>query len=447
MALLHVLLDLNREHGYALELHVAHLNHCLRVGDADEDAGFVEAATDDLHLPRTVETRDICAMWEQEKGSLEELARRERYAFYERVCLAEGAQLVALAHHADDNAETILQRVLRGTGLRGMAGISPRRPIRPRSDIEVVRPLLEFTRAEIRRYLADGGIAFREDATNAELDTTRNRLRNSLLPQLEEEYNPQVRIALRRLAEQARWADEYIRETSQKVFESLIISRTDQELVLNAKALARKSRIVQTELVRAAIASFEAGEQDLTFGHLKTVVDLVAEDVSNKQVTLPGGMTARIVYNRLIFSLPTAAPRETISEQVAIHVPGRTVLPLRGLVFECTIRPVTVDDVLARLHNRDPYEEWLDFDNVRLPLVVRSRQSGDRFFPLGAPGSKKLGDFLSDVKVDPLEREQVALVCDQLGPIWVVGHRIDERVKLTRISREALCIRARRLNE
>jgi tRNA(Ile)-lysidine synthase len=447
MALLHVLLGLNRDFGYQLSLHIAHLNHALRAGESDDDAAFVQAAADDLGLPRTIETCDIIKLYEQEKGSLEEIARRERYVFYERVCVAGGMRMIALAHHADDNAETVLQRVLRGTGLHGMAGIVPSRVIRPHSDIQVVRPLLTFTRAEIRRYLEDDGIAYREDSTNQTLDTTRNRLRNALIPQIEAEYNPQVRVALLRLAEQARWASEYIRETSQKVFESLIISRTDQELVLNAQALGRKSRIVQTELVRAAIAMFEVGEQDLTFGHLKSIVDLVADDASNKQVTLPGGMTARSIYNRLVIAMPTEMPREMLAEQVAIHVPGKTVLPIRRMELNCEVRPVSVEDFAARQHNRNPYEEWLDFDNVRLPLVVRSRQSGDRFWPLGAPGSKKLGDFLSDVKVDPLERERVALVCDQLGPIWVIGHRIDERVKLTRISREALRIRARMLDE
>ena len=108
---------------------------------------------------------------------------------------------------------------------------------------------------------------------------------------------------------------------------------------------------------------------------------------------------------------------------------------------------MTEAEVAARLHNRDRFEEWLDLDNVHLPLVVRGRHSGDRFWPLGAPGSKKLSDFLSDTKVDPAERERVAVLCDQLGPIWMIGHRIDERVKLSRITRDVLRIRARFLDD
>lgn len=447
MALLHSLLALNGEYGYQLDLHVAHLNHSLRPGDADDDAAFVEAAADSLNLPRTIETRAIGDMARQEKGSIEEIARRERYAFFERTCLACDAKYIAVGHHADDNVETILHRILRGTGLRGIGGIPPSRTIHPASEIRVVRPLLDVRREDLRRFLDDEGLAFREDATNAGQDTTRNAIRNLLLPQIETQINPQVGEALLRLAEQSRWAEQFIRQTVQGTFETLIISRTDQELVLNAAALARKSRIVQTELVRAAVITFDIGEQDLTFNHLKNITDLIADGVTGRKVTLPGGMTARLVYEKLILSLHTNEPREAIADRVSVHVPGKTMLPMRQVEIDCSVVRLTADEVKDHLHNRDRHEEWVDLENVHLPLVVRGRQPGDRFWPLGAPGSKKVADFLIDLKVEPQQRDNVAVLCDQLGPIWLIGYRIDERVKLTRITREALRLRARPLND
>jgi tRNA(Ile)-lysidine synthase len=447
MALLYLLLALNAEQGYQLELHVAHLHHGLRAHDADADAAFVAAAADASALPCTIEHCDVPKLQSAEGGSIEEIARRERYAFFARICAASGARTIAVGHHADDNAETVLHRIIRGTGVRGIAGISPKRTMQRGSDLAIVRPLLGLGRGDILRYLANAGIAYHEDETNASHDGTRNRIRNELLPRLETDYNPQVREALLRLAEQARWVDQYIRETVEKTFRSLIISRTDQELVLNASALARKGRIVQAELVRHAIVWFDVGEQDLTFGHLKGVTDLIADQVSGKQVTLPGGMTAQLVYNRLVISMLTAEPRESIAEQVAIHLPGKTVLPVRRIEIECEVHRINMEGIGEHLHNRDRFEEWLDLDNVRPPLVVRSRQPGDRFWPLGAPGSKKVSDFLSDLKVDPQERERVAVLCDQLGPIWIIGHRIDDRAKLSRITREALRVRARYLDD
>lgn len=442
MALLHALRALNTEADFELVLHIAHLNHQLRGSEAEKDAAFVQAAADDLGVPSTVIQRDIGALASKEGKSIEETARQERYRFLERVCLQIGADVIAVGHHADDNAETILHRILRGTGLRGLAGIPRQRAVSPMSDVRIVRPFLRRTRKQILQYLADGGIPFREDRSNASNEPMRNRIRNVILPQVEE-VNPQVRDALLRLGEQAGWFEQYLRETAQRMFETLIISRTDQTLVLNAVSLGRKNRIVQTELVRRAIVMFDTGLQDLGFSHLKAVLDLVADPGSGKQVQLPGEMTVTKLYDRLVFSMPTDEPRESIASEIAVHVPGITHLPVRRVEIECQIGSKTPEEVERWRRQQHDNEEWADYDRVRLPLVVRPRSAGDRFWPLGAPGSKKLSEFLIDAKVDPAERDKVAVLCDQLGPIWIVGHRLDERVKLTRHSKNVLQMRAR----
>lgn len=445
MALLHLLLALNQEAGWKLRLHVAHLNHGLRTEDADKDAAFVQAASDSLSLPCTIDRRDIAKLAEEESIGIEEISRRERYAFLERVCLQIGCKCVAVGHHADDNAETILHRILRGTGLRGLAGIPRSRPIHTGSDITVVRPLLHMTRKAITDYLADSGIASRDDRTNTSNEPMRNRIRNVLLPQIEADINPQVREALTRLGEQAEWLQEYLGETVQRTFETLIVSRTDQMLTLNNDALARKSRIVQTEIIRLAYRSFGLGEQNLAFSHLVSVLDIVADEASGKQTQLPGGMTVQRRYHQLLFSLPTDEPREDIAPEIAVHLPGRTILPVRRLQIDCEIRDVSSRDIAELRRAATRMEEYVDFEAVHPPLVVRTRRPGDRFIPLGAPGSKTLSDFLIDAKVDPQQRKRVAVLCDHLGPIWVIGHRIDDRVKLTELSKQVLYLRARPL--
>ena len=442
MALLHLLLDLNRKAGWRLQVHVAHLNHQLREDEAEKDAAFVQAAVDSLRIPCTIETRDMARLAEAESVSVEEIGRRERYAFFGRVCLQVGANVVAVGHHADDHAETILHRIVRGTGLRGLVGIPRSRPLTPDSNVRLIRPLLSFTRKDILAFVADDGIAYREDRTNALPEPMRNRIRNVILPQLEAEMNPQVREALIRLAEQAQWVEQYLRETVERTFETLIISRTDQELILNADALLRKSRIVQSEIVRLAYRSFGLGEQALGFAHLVSALDLIADTASGRQAQLPGGMTIERRYHQLIFSLPTDEPRETIASEIAVHLPGRTLLPIRRLRIDCTFEKATAQDIPRLRRSANKMEEFVDTDAVHPPLVVRTRRPGDRFFPLGAPGSKKLSDFLIDAKVDPQARKRVAVLCDQLGPIWVIGHRIDDRVKLTELTRRILHLRA-----
>ena len=441
-ALLHMLIELNRSHDWRLDLHIAHLNHQIRGEDAQQDAAFVQATADSLSIPCTIESRDIPALSKKRSLSQEEIGRQERYAFYGRVCLRTGAKVVAVGHQADDNAETILHRIFRGTGLRGLAGISPSRSLNPESNVRIIRPLLRMTRQSLLNYLADAGIAFREDHTNDFDEPMRNRIRNVILPQVESEINNQVRDALTRLGEQAHWLQEFLGETVQRTFETLIISRTDQEILLNADALSRKSRIVQTELIRLAYRSFGLGEQDLAFTHLVSVLELIDDPASGKQAHLPGGMTIEKRYHQLIFSLPSEEPRETIAPSIAVRLPGLTLLPIRRLEIECTIEDVSPRDIPRLRRSGSRLEEYVDYHAVRPPLVVRGRRAGERFFPLGAPGSKKLADFLIDNKVDPKEREWVAVLCDHLGPIWVIGYRIDDRVKLTGLTRKVIHIRA-----
>lgn len=445
MALLHSLLGLNRQAGWHLRVHVAHLNHRLREGEAEADAAFVQAAVDSLGISCTIETRDMAHLAEAESVGIEEIGRRERYAFFERVCLKVGAKVVAVGHHADDHAETILHRIVRGTGLRGLVGIPRSRPLTRDSDVRLIRPLLRFTHKDILAYVADHGIAFREDRTNALPEPMRNRIRNIIMPQLEAQMNPQVREALIRLGEQAQWVEQYLRETVERTFETLIISRTDQDLILNADTLMRKSRIVQSEIIRLAYRSFGLGEQALGFAHLVSALDLIRDSASGKQAQLPAGMTVEKRYHQLIFSLPSDEPRETIAAEIAVHLPGRTLLPIRRLQIDCTLGEATAQDIPRLRRSANRLEEFVDADAVHPPLVVRTRRPGDRFFPLGAPGSKKLSDFLIDAKVDPQERRRVAVLCDQLGPIWVIGHRIDDRVKLTELTRRILHLRARPL--
>ena len=445
MALLHLLLAINETDDWNLKIHVAHLNHQLRGAEADEDAALVAATCDRLSLPCTIDQRDIAKLAKEDSIGVEEIGRRERYTFFERVCLQTGSKVVAVGHHADDNAETILHRILRGTGLRGLAGIPFGRPLAPQSSIRLIRPLLNQTREALLEYLANEGITFREDRTNASNEPRRNRIRNTILPLVEAEVNPQVRDALIRLSSQARWLEEFLSETVGRTFDTLIIARTDQTLTLNADAMSRKSRIVQTELIRLAFTSFGMGEQDLAFSNLVAALDLVADPTSGRQTQFPGGMTVEKRYHQLIFSLPTSEPREAIAAEIAVHLPGTTLLPVRCLEIACSINDVTSDDIPRLRRGASPLEEFVDFGAVHAPLVVRSRRAGERFFPLGAPGTKKLSDFLADEKVSPQERERVAVLCDQLGPIWVIGHRIDDRVKLTGLTRRVLHLRAKPL--
>ncbi len=447
MALLHALTGLNRQAGYQLELHIAHLNHQLRAREADEDEAFVRGAAERLGLPCTVERIDIGAIAAAETRSTEETARRHRYAFFERVCHASGnAGCVAVGHHADDNAETVLNRVIRGTGWRGLTGIPVRRRLSPGSATMLVRPLLPFTRQELFDYLAAIGAGYRLDHTNDETDATRNRLRHVVLPLLETEFNPQVRDALVRLAQQARWMEEYLHDTVERAFDALLIAQTDQDLVLNAASLARKPRIVQAEILRRAVRALGVRERNLGFVHLQSVTRLLIERFGTRRLDLPDGLVVTRSYDRLSLARPTAEPHEELAEQVTVHVPGVTVLPRRHLEIRCRVFRAGPEETTRWRHRHPRGEEWLDYDSLHLPLTVRTRRPGDRFWPLGAPGTRKVSDFLIDAKVETTARDRVALLCDQLGPVYAIGYRIDDRVKLTSNTSKVLHVQTKPLS-
>ncbi len=445
IALLHLLNEFRLHSHPGLRLYASHLHHGLRGADADADAGFVSETAGRLGIECIVERRNIAALSASSNLGIEETSRNERHAFFERTCLRYGASTVAVAHHADDQAETVLLRVTRGTGLRGLGGMPAFRPLSQGSQIRLIRPLLGFTRLELREYLASNQIPFREDRSNTDPALLRNRVRHTVLPLLEQQVNPQVRGALLRLAEQARWFEDYFHENVARTFETLLVNRTDEAIVLNATALARKSRLLQTGLIREAYASFGLGEADLTFGHLVAVADLLIEHVSGKRVQLPGGVDVEKRYEQLIFTCAPQDGHPISAEQYVVHVPGRTAIPTRSMEIHCEVNTPDAGEIALLRNQGRRMSEHLDMDAVHPPLLIRPRRRGERFFPLGAPGTKKLSDYLTDAKVPPGERVRIVIVCDQLGPIWVVGHRIDDRVKLTAKTRRVLHLEARDL--
>lgn len=436
--LLHAMHALRESRKLRWTLHAAHMHHGLRHADADADAAFVRELAEHLDVPFHEERADIPAEVAKRGGSTEEVARQKRYEFLERVALKTGSECVAVAHHADDDAETILHRVLRGTGLRGLAGMRGVRAIQPGSRIRLIRPLLHEKRETILALCEQQGLKWRLDPSNTTGKYTRGRIRNEVMPMLRDAINPNVSEALLRLAEQARWIGTYLEDAAARTFDSLVISEGPRRVTLNTHALLGKQRIIQAEVLRRAISQVIGREQDLSFSHIEMVMRLVADPESGKETHLPGAIVARKIYNRL--ELRPLDEEEPAIELATVFLKCPGVTPLPQLHTDMTAQVCEVDAVkIEELRATPrPYEEWLDYERVQFPLLVRGRREGDRFWPLGAPGSKSLGDFLGDEKIDPALRARIGIVCDQVGPVWVMPLRIDERVKLRPTTRRAL---------
>lgn len=436
--LLHTMKALSDREGLKWKLHAAHFHHGLRGDEAEADEAFAATLAEELGVPFHAERADIRAEVERGGGSTEEVARSRRYDFLERVALKTGSERVAVAHHADDNAETILHRICRGTGLRGLAGIRDVRPIQPDSHILIVRPFLAQRRATIEEMCAACGLTPRTDSSNQSPEFTRGRIRTAIMPILVAQLNPNVAEALLRLGEQARLLGTYLEDAAERTFESLLISHRTRHIVLNNRALLGKQRIIQAEVVRRAVLLLAGGEQDLGFGHIEAVLRLAEDPASGKEIHVPGPIVVRKQYDRLEFyPLGEGEPPPDLG-LVFVACPGRTSLPMLRLTLTAEVREVTPADLEATRRNTNRFEEWLDYESLRPPLLVRGRRDGDRFHPLGSPGAKTIGDFFSEQKIDPHVRACTGILCDQQGPVWVMPLRIDERVKLRSTTHKAL---------
>ncbi len=436
--LLYAMRQLSERRELRWELHVAHLHHGLRGSEADADAKFVEDLARQLALPAHIERVHIPSEVATGGGSVEEVSRQHRYKFLERVALKADAAGVAVAHHADDDAETILHRICRGTGMRGLAGMRQTRPIQPDSRVLLIRPLLDHRRATIEELCEQRGIEFRTDSTNLDAEFTRGRIRNVVLPMLREHLNPNVTDALLRLAEQARWLETYLRDAAVRIFDSLVVSDTPERIVLNTRALLSKQRVIQAEVIRRAVSLLPGGEQDLSFTNVDDVLRLAADRGSGKELHLPGSVMVRKVYDRLEFRPRVEAETPAELAPVFITCPGTTPLPQLNAELTAELCDVDSEKIEELRQTAHPHEQWLDYDRVQLPLLVRGRREGDRFRPLGAPGTKSLSDFFIDEKIEPPLRARTGVLCDQTGVVWVMPLRIDERVKLQSESRRAL---------
>lgn len=300
-ALLHGLALLNAERGGKLRLFAAHLNHKLRP-DADADEAFCRAAAGRLSIPIAVERADIAALAGARRRSIERTARDARYGFLETAARDFGCIAVAVAHHADDNAETLLHRIGRGTGLRGLAGIPARRAIVDGSAIQLVRPLLPFRRTELAAFLSERRIEFLIDPSNELPLYTRNRIRMEALPALTAAIGRDPIPALLRLAKQARAVTAFLNAQADSAEWMCLKRAAPDRIEVALDMLGHRPAVVRMELLRRAWAAVAGGEADIETDHLERLMDLADSQAGGRTVELPRGVRARREGGTVIIS-------------------------------------------------------------------------------------------------------------------------------------------------
>ncbi len=422
VALLHLLHRLSGEFG--VRLHVFHMDHGLRGEASAADARYVRDLAGTLGLPVTVVALppgELKAM----SGSLQANARARRYEEMRRLARQIGAQRAALGHNRDDQAETVLMRLLRGAGTAGLAGIPP---VRLEEGLTYIRPLLGIPRREILLYCQEHELHFRLDASNERLEYLRNRIRLELLPYLEREYSPALSRHLAETAAILRDEDALLDSLAAEVLRRCRLP--GEGAALQAEALLKEPVALVRRVLRLAAREVAGPAYDLGFGPTGEILRLLAENSGTRQLHLPGGLALLAEYGTVRF-----LRREDGSGAVGDHhwlLPEQGDLDLPELGLQVRVRPEPVE--------AGPWSATFDADLLPGPLAIRFRRPGDRIWPVGMRGSKKLQDLLVDAKVPRRLRDRIPLLVAGKEVLWVIGHRLDRRFLADGSSRRAVGI-------
>ncbi len=433
VCLLHILVNLRAE--LSITLHVAHLNHQLRGTEAEADARYVADLAHELNVPATVESRDVRSYRARRRISLEEAAREVRYNFLTEVARSVGATRVAVGHTQDDHIETILMHLIRGSGLRGLRGLLPLTHwLSAENSITVIRPLLLISREETADYCHQHQLNPRLDASNLSLSPLRNRIRQQLLPRLQR-YNPRVAEALVRTARIATDDLAFLDEEAGRWWDKAIW-REGKTIILDKANFLPLPPALKRYLLMNSMEALLGTLKDVAACHIEEMMDALSKP-AGKIITLPEGLIFSVEYDRYLLGTDPIAlcPFPPIDGEYRLEIPGKTRLP--GWLVEA----IVLTPPLAEIAPEDNFTACFDLDKAGTKVVVRSRRPGDRFQPLGMSQPKKLNGFMIDVKIPQAWRQRVPIVSSDEHILWVVGWRIDERVKVTETTKRVLCLK------
>jgi tRNA(Ile)-lysidine synthase len=449
-----------------IALVVAHLDHGLRGAGGRTDAEWVAAHAARIGLPCRQGTADVAALARSAGQGIEAAGRHARYMFLRQVARDEGAARICVGHTRDDQVETLVMQWLRGSGLSGLGGMRP-------LAVDVARPLLNLTRRQTHAYCAARGWTPRVDPTNSDRRYRRNRVRHDLLPALEQ-YNPNLAATLARNARLLADDEDYLAEQAAEAWGVVAREVTEERVSLDARESAALPAPLRRRMLRRAAALLTGGAAALEARHIAVLERLIAQPAVGRTLHLPAALLAQVDADMLVLrlrSVPTthvvAATVTSVKSRASIPlpVPGCVAVPGTGWRVCATLleagagspppglegpwhtgesgiqngpRPsvgTAAESGSAKLR------AYLDAEAAGGPLSVRTWRAGDRFRPLGMSGEKKLHDYFVDAKVPRSERRQIPLVWGPAHLLWVAGHRVDDRARLTPETKRVLALR------
>lgn len=434
VCLFFVLLELRQTLDF--ELAVVHVNHGLRGADADADERFVQNLCSRYGIPLEVSHVNLELIAKNRKQSLEEAGRNVRREAFAAAMKKYGAGKIALAHHQNDNAETLLWNLCRGSGLTGLGGIRPVNGC-------YIRPLLCMTRKEIENFLAKREQLYCMDETNDGTDYTRNRLRHLILPVLEEKINPQSVKHMNDTMQQMQELREYMECQAQRAQRECVVWESAERCLINKERFLVYPRILQTFIIRDCLKGVHGQLADFEQIHVEEILNLFDRQAGRK-LCLPERVTARRVYEGVRLCKDTGKDTrggESTSHlpSVFLNIPGETRLPEQGLLVRCTLvkKP---DDFSIKEIPENIYTKWFDYDIIEKDLCIRGKTPGDYITIDKAGHTKKLKSWFINEKIPAGERTEIPLLAKDNDILWIIGHRMSCAYQVSERTKQILQI-------
>lgn len=415
MCMLMLLLELKKS--MDITIVVAHIDHGIRGAEAKADAGFVKSFCEDHGIGFELAEADIPAIVGETGLSLEEAGRNYRYEFFCHTAEKYGAGKIAVAHTKGDHAETVLFNIIRGSGIKGLKGISPERTVKTENggELTLIRPILTLSRDEIEEYLKETGQSYRTDSTNLEDTYSRNRLRNRIIPEIKEYINSNVTGHIESLSAQAAEAFDFIeRETDRYSGAVTYATDADGKAVscrIDYSVIGSLHPVLKKNILRRAFEKVAGKLKDVEETHIIAIDDLYGKQ-SGKKLSMPYGITAKREYDSIVLQKETGQDTEDdFSDTVTMYVVPRSEL----------------SEKIPKVKD----EKWFDAGLMAGKPEVRTRKDGDYLLIGKEKHKKSLNRFLIDNKIPPEERDRIPVLAVGSHVLWVIGYRQDESCLIT----------------
>ncbi|HNV86760.1 MAG TPA: tRNA lysidine(34) synthetase TilS [Candidatus Omnitrophota bacterium] len=415
---------------WKLNIHLVHVNHSLRGEASDRDQMFAERFARELKMPISIKKIDVEKFSKDHRMSLEEAGRECRLQFFKEEGARLGISKVALGHHRDDQAETVLFRLIRGTGLRGIGGM---KPVSEWQNLTLIRPLIEFGKEMLQDYVRDRKLTYCVDGSNTHTHFVRNRIRHQLIPYLERHYNPRIKTALAHLADTVALDLAFIEELALKHYPKIVRKRKGSLITLKKKKFLLEPEALRFRILQKAIRELDP-DSELTYFHWDEIRKALERNAEKFEIHIPSETSVSFERKEIILKKPVADKTEQYRYELPLG--GKIRIKEKGLEF-------AAEAFEQRIYKEDRQDKTcgiFDLDKISFPIVIRNRREGDMFQPLGMPFPKKLKEFLISRKVASYDKNVMPLFLSGNEIFWVYGVEISERFKVSHKTRRFLKI-------